>query len=386
LAVCTVTVYPEANSPYVSQLYAGLTDLRANGTLELRFGRRKQRSGGPTDVQGMLWMEVASSGQEPPVKVCFDTFDWPEIASMDDLLEADIYFKRSYHAAYLGTLTNELQDKIAPMGLHYGCTSRNESFLLDLRMVFARNLNNHAFNRNPIRASLQLVGAPCKALLNRHGFATFPNLPPFVDDFEVAPNEPAEPRIFYRTRVYSPDEAPYTFRAGRLDEFNGMRVNTIRALKAHFGERFIGGLRPSRYAEKIYPDCMFPNDPGLRGHLDLSKACLVNINTAGLHDSTSWKIPEYMAGSRCIVSEPMKYETSVPLIEDKHYLGFHTPEECVAACAKLFDDPAMASAMRRANFSYYAEHIRPDRMMSRCLRTVVEWRGKPLDGVLEVLQ
>ena len=96
---------------------------------------------------------------------------------------------------------------------------------------------------------------------------------------------------------------------------------------------------------------MFAEDRGLRGHVELSKRCFINVNTAGLHDSTSWKIPEYMAGSRCIVSEPLTYETAVPLIEGKHYLPFRTPEVCVRACEQnLSGDAESANTMRKDNF------------------------------------
>jgi hypothetical protein len=198
----------------------------------------------------------------------------------------------------------------------------------------------------------------------------------------VEPQEPAQAKIFYRTRVYGPKDAPENFRLGRMNEVNDFRANTVRALKARFGDRFIGGLRDSAYAKATYPDCMFPGDPGLRGHVELSKACLININTAGLHDSSSWKMPEYMAGSRCIVSEPTVYETPEPLVEGRHYLPFSSPEECVAACERLLGDAELVRTMRTENFAYYSAHIRPDRLMSRCLQTTVD-RGALVRGGAE---
>ncbi len=291
---------------------------------------------------------------------------------MEDLVASDIYFKRSYHAAYIAGLEHRLRAKVVPMGLHYGCSSRNETALLRFRRAFALTANGRDFAQSPIRAIARLFGSPARQLLRRMGLPIFDDSPVFWETFEVAPDEPAEAKIFYRTRVYSPDGAKDTFRSGRLDEFNSMRVATIRALKAHFGDRFIGGLRPSPYAEQHYPDCMYPKDRGLRGHLELSKACLINVNTAGLHDSTSWKIPEYMAGSRCIVSEPLTFETPVPLIEGKHYLPFRTPESCVRACEELLGNAELANTMRRTNFDYYVNHIRPAQLMSRSLRTTYE--------------
>ena len=379
----TITVYPESNSDYVSEFYAGLADLHATGVVDLRFGTRPAHRVRPINEQGILWLEVESAGARRPRRVCFDVFDWHEIASMDDLAAADIYFKRSYHAPYIGQLDARLRNKVVPLGLHYACSSRNETVLMRFRRMFALSANCLPDNQGSMRPIARLFASPAALFLRKLGYADSEKSPMFMDAFEVHPHEPAERKIFYRTRVYSPQDAKDTYRLGRLEEINDMRVDTIRALKGHFGDRFIGGLRPSPFAKQHYPDCMFPEDRGLRGHLELSKACLINVSTAGLHDSTSWKIPEYMAASRCIVSEPLTYETPVPLIEGIHHLAFRTPNECVRACEELLGDTEMASHMREANFAYYVSNVRPAQLMLTSLQATFEHRADTEDGVLE---
>ena len=366
----TVTVYPESDSDYVSELYAGLSDLQGAGIVKLCFRRCPAHRVRPINHQGILWLEVEMAGADRRMNVCFDTFDWQDIASMHDLEAADIYFKRSYHVPYIDQLTENLREKVVPMGLHYACSSRDETLLTCFRRSWAHNTSRRVFTQNPNKAVVRSFATPAKTLLKRHGYGRFESLPLFMDEFEVQPHEPTEPKVFYRTRVYGPDDAPDTFRLGRTDEINGMRADTIRALRRHFGDRFVGGLRPSTFAERNYPDCMFPDDAGLKGHVQLSKSCLINVSTAGLHDSTSWKIPEYMAASRCIVSEPLKYQASIPLVERQHFLPFRTPEECVRACEELLDDSTMAIAMRNANFRYYIENVRPAQLMLKALQVV----------------
>jgi hypothetical protein len=290
---------------------------------------------------------------------------------MDDLRTVDLYLKRSYHLPFIEQFEPSLQRKLVPMGLHYGCSSRNQSFGQSLREVVAYEVASGALKTAPLNAAMRIVGIPVRQMLAGRGFWNRTSLPMYIDEYEVDPEVPAQAKIFYRTRVYGPKDAPESFRLGRLSEVNELRANTVRALKEHFGHRFIGGLRDSAYARAMYPDCIFPGDLGARGHVQLSKTCLINVNTAGLHGSTSWKIPEYMAGSRCIVSEPMVYETPVPLVEGVHYLPFGTPEACVAACERLLGDAELVRKMRSENFAYYSAHIRPDRMMSRCLHATL---------------
>ena len=90
-----------------------------------------------------------------------------------------------------------------------------------------------------------------------------------------------------------------------------------------------------------------------------------------------------MAASRCIVSEPLTYETPVRLIEGIHHLAFRTPNECVRACEELLGDTEMASHMREANFAYYVSNVRPAQLMLTSLQATFEHRADTEDGVLE---
>ncbi len=365
-----VTVYPEQIGEYFSEFYAGLYELRAAGLVEFRFGHRALHAARAINSFPPLRLEIEQLGHHKQLKICFDPSDWHDIASMDDLREVDVYFKRSYHEPYISQLSESLRRKVLPMGLHYGCRSRKEPVLGRVKQVFAHHLIGHNGTQNCLRTLLRMVGHPTKVLLTRYGLVKSGlGWPPLIEDFEVSPDVPAEPRVFYRTRVYSPQEAKDAFRSGQLEAINEMRANTVRVLRRHFGNRFTGGLRRTSFVEATYPDCVYPYELGLRGHLELAKKCLVNVTTDGLHHSLSWKFPEYMAASRCIVSEPVKYRIPVALEERKHYLPISTSEECVWACQELLDNTELANRMREDNFRYYQNHVRPDRLMLRSLET-----------------
>jgi hypothetical protein len=362
-----VVVYPQKRTDYMSGLYAGLFELRAAGDAKLTFSSRP--GSGVYDSNPSNLCADVDAGRGRGLRVCFDTADWCTIASFDDLRDADVYFKRSYHAPYLDELEIALRRKVLPLGLLYGCSSRHESISESVRDALAYQ---RALRTNPLKALKHIAANPIKRAVDLSRRTTTPQLPLYIDEFEVSPDRPAELKIFYRTRVYGPSDAPDSFRAGRMNEVNEIRVGTIRSLKAHFGERFSGGLRFSAYAQATYPDCLDPSDRGLRGHVAEANTCLINVNTAGLHDSTSWKIPEYMAGSRCIVSEPMLYRTPVSLVEGTHYLPFSSADECIAACDRLLSNPELARAMRAANFAYYRAYVRPDRLIANCIQTALQ--------------
>jgi hypothetical protein len=364
MAAFEITVYSK-RTEYLSGLYAGLFELCAAGEVALDFSRHRPSSAYGT-IPTVLRIAVTSAGRR--IEICFDTEDWRRMASPEDLRTADVYFKRGYHAPFVAQLDPELRRKVAPMDLQYGCSSRNESWLQSIRDVGAMHVAGGSLRKTPLKALKHIAALPLRRALKATGAYRPSHLPMYIDEFESSPDVPAEPKVYYRTRVYGPDDAPDNFRLGRMAEVNDLRANTVRALRAHFGERFVGGLRHSEHARRTYPDCLYTGDPGLYGHVALTKECLVAVNTAGLHDSTSWKMAEYIASSRCIVSERPFYDSATPLVEGKHYLPFSTPDDCVAACQRLLEEPDTARAMRTANYAYYAAHVRPDQVVRNCLR------------------
>ena len=192
-----------------------------------------------------------------------------------------------------------------------------------------------------------------------------------VADFVVRPDEPAELKILFQTRLWTSQDCP-RISEGQLKEINDGRVNTVRSLKRKFGKQFLGGLICTDFAKTHYPDCCLPvEETNRKNYLNLVKKCLICVTTTGLHDSIGFKLPEYLAASRCIVTEPLKYQLPVSLKEEKHYLSFRTPEECVEACEKLLADPHFANQMRYENYKYYLNEVEPSALVYKCLRTAM---------------
>jgi hypothetical protein len=101
------------------------------------------------------------------------------------------------------------------------------------------------------------------------------------------------------------------------------------------------------------------------------KRSLIGVATSGLHGSVGWKFAEYLAASRCIVSQPLCPERAYGIVEGEHYLPFQTADECANACERLLNDAALAQAMRRSNEDYYRNELKPPVMMLKRLRTAI---------------
>src|SRR5207244_4503884 len=143
-----------------------------------------------------------------------------------------------------------------------------------------------------------------------------------------------------------------------FEQINAERVGIVRALSKTFGPRFIGGLIPTNYAKSRYPDAVSTHASDRKSYVALAKRCLIGIYTRGLHNSIAFKMAEYLASSKCIVSCPLVHELLAPLTSD-NCLYFTTPNECVRYCESLLNDPDAVAAMRQGNFRYYRDHVEP---------------------------
>jgi hypothetical protein len=154
---------------------------------------------------------------------------------------------------------------------------------------------------------------------------------------------------------------------------NAERVAMVRALKARFGDRFIGGLVPTPFAKEKYVDDLTPHSSKYAEYLRIKKRCLISVYTRGVEHSLAFKLGETFAASQCLVSVPLRYRLPVPIETGRHYLEYEGVDACIAACERLLADPVLAQSMRRANHDYYQREIEPVAKVTRVFERVAAW-------------
>jgi hypothetical protein len=336
-------------------------------TLELtdEFNERIMKSA----RNSVLCVQVSDSETSRIRTVCFDMFDGFQISSVERLKLCDVYFKRSFSDEYVGGLDGADRKKIVPYGLNYECRSRNERDVL--RRLFISRRATPSLSGNLPRSLKYVSIEVLKHLLLKADIDVLGLKPMAIADFVVEPSEPAESKVLLQTRLWTPEECP---RIGvrQLQEINDMRVDTVRSLRKRLGGRFVGGLVPTAFARQHHRDlCLEAKDTGRRTYMDAVKNCLVCVTTTGLHDSIGFRLPEYLAASRCVVTEPLRCRLPVQLKEGSNYLTFRTPDECVEACERLLADPQSANRMRHENYRYYRNEVEPSALVQKCLTTAI---------------
>jgi len=268
--------------------------------------------------------------------VVADFRDQSDVLSKDLLRECHVYLKRSYYAPDLNSFGEEAA-KVRPLGLNYACRSPGLACAVFTALA-------PGVSRSPRQAFRFLRKLP-----------RFWRAVPPAGLFERTPNDPREPTVIFQTRVWEEGDTGQE----PVDAINEPRVALVRALRQAFGPCFRGGLVPTPLARRRYPDVVAQGDWRKTAFIRMSSRQSVVVCTRGLHHSTAWRITESMAAAQCLVVEPPRNALPVPLVEGTHFLGFVSPDECVAACRAMLNDPARACAMREANYQYYRAEIAP---------------------------
>jgi hypothetical protein len=285
------------------------------------------------------------------IKVAYDAMDgYNGYRNLDAFLDKiDFYFKRSFSATENSKLQNG--QKIHPLGLFYRVNYKNSP--LDAPRSFTRKVTD---------------------LLRRLSGRDYRFYPSF---FEAKPNYDTSkhPTIFFTTRLWNPE--------GEHDEIiesedvrneritiNEMRVGLIRELKGRYGNSFIGGVSRTSFSEKICPDLivddrLYRRDNYIRS---LKKNYDICIGSAGLHQSIGGKIGEYVAASKCIVSENFTYLATPEFVEGKNYFSYNTVKQCLEKIEMLVASPNLILEIQKNNYIYYNQYLRPDMLILNTIK------------------
>ena len=142
---------------------------------------------------------------------------------------------------------------------------------------------------------------------------------------------------------------------------NETRASCVEALSREFGSDFFGGFERTEYASSNYGELLLPDDECSRkeNYVKLLGTYPICVTTRGLHGSIGWKMGEYIAFSKAIVTERMSHELPGEFVEGRNFLGFDDTDECVASTRRLFADARLRTRFMHQNYQYYESHVEP---------------------------
>lgn len=335
-----VTLWVESQVSHVGQIITGFLMLKEQGwDVEI-----KNHVKGPVGFyHGMPMIRAEYRGK----RIIYDLGDGYNVPEdiMTGLENSDFYFKRSFSAEKNQALLHGYAGKMYPLGLYFRVTHK----------------------KNPINEPLWK--ALLKPLMGKASARYFvPEV--FVGNPEPEGDRPI--RILFLTQLWNDQEPGFSEEENRERTYiNQMRIDIIRALRARYGDAFIGGLNDSALSRTWAPDLIMPAEYTERKrYLKLVHSCDICIGSMGLFESIGGKTGEYVAAAKAIVNERLHYTVTGDFAEGKHYLAFETVEECLDAVQRLVVDSQLRLAMKQANAEYYQTFLRPDVLVKNTLTLV----------------
>jgi hypothetical protein len=356
---CKLIVH--SNSIHLQQLYTGFFLLSQIGLINIKQVMRNRYLRDDSVPQHLrrdalnAHLDVELNGS---IKIHYDTHDSWEI-NKNFLRESDYYFKRSFSKK--STLnTGENAKKLRPLGLNY--------------LVYASTFDKYLIRRSLLlgKGIRRLAGFKSNKTVGRFSFL------PNVDNMWSIPGYDMEPAVLFMALAWDPLSHSDNS-IGKIQEregINEMRANCIKLLRKEFGRKFYGGFIHTDFAKKRYPECLMPDNSlsSRKNYIKLLKSYPICVATTGLHGSIGWKLAEYVAFAKAIVSERLNYIVPGDFARDNNFLEFSTPEGCVNNVARLFSHRELRVSLMRNNERYFHYLLRPDSLVLNTIRLVLSER------------
>jgi hypothetical protein len=344
----------------VQQLYTGFHLLQRTGFLRLSQQLRRTPIRYLDDSPHLRDAAHAHLDAlvEGKLRLHFDNHDSQEIA-LGELEGCDFYFKRSYLPTVVNSLPESQRRKVLPLGLNY-------RVLPDVVDSFAmrRALSMMGFSRATLSAFKKALDTG-----NRLGFE------PRLSQMESTPDPQAAPNVLFLVAAYDPHDDPSRSREKIEDRtsINETRASCLRLLREALGPRFTGGFSRSRFTLERYPDLVIPPEStSQESYLRTLRSFPICVASTGLHGSTGWKLAEYVAFSKAILSERLVYGTPGSFEPGRNYIEFTSPEECLNGAVRLIEDAALRHEIMHNNAAYYQAYLRPDALVRNALTTALD--------------
>lgn len=349
-------LFANSDVGHLQQIYAGYGLLHQSGFLDLtqtipaEFLRDKNDPDRWTDYK-FFNTKVVLNNQ---ITVRYDLHDWNWIDE-DILRKSDFYFKRSFDAGYISQIGEKA--KVFPLGLNYQVTSSGRDFF---------KLQRSRFYSGKARLKAIIKSLNIAESLGRPGEVEQ------INNLEGRPDFSLEPKILFMARAWDHQQVESKNQQEAIAAINDTRANCVRVLRKEFGDRFFGGLAHDDYSRRHFRDVLLPgqNVSDKRNYLDTLRNYPICVATAGLNGSNGWKLGEYVAFSKAIITEPLVFQVPGDFAAEKNYLEFTDPAELLEAAVRLFENKQLRLQMMMNNYRYYQAWVRPDSLILNTLAVV----------------
>lgn len=144
---------------------------------------------------------------------------------------------------------------------------------------------------------------------------------------------------------------------------NNARISFIRAchrLQSEGVINFIGGMVPDMENSDCPSDVIIRNEIPMQEYVRLLERSLLVFNTPAVHVCHGWKLPEYMAHGKIILSTPFVNELPVGMIHGKNIFFSNADELSLYEAIKtIVNNRQLQATLEEGSRRYWDEYASP---------------------------
>jgi len=151
-------------------------------------------------------------------------------------------------------------------------------------------------------------------------------------------------------------------------ETNRLRAAFFESCRSIEGLDFEGGFTP-RHDGHVpgFEQYSLPRRYPIREYVEKTKQAAVVFNTPAVFECHGFKLGEYLALGKAIISTPLKRELPSPPVDGEHIHFVSSPEGIREAIRQLLADRQYRARLEAGARAYYCEYLRPRRVIERLL-------------------
>lgn len=153
-------------------------------------------------------------------------------------------------------------------------------------------------------------------------------------------------------------------------ETNQFRANFIRACRKAKGIDFVGGFSP-RIQKDVpgFDELTMNKRIGFDQYIDLTKHSLTVFSTPAVKHCHGWKLGEFLAMGKAIISTALTRELPQPLVDGKHLLITDGSEENIAAKLEILQtSDELRKELETNALRYFNENLLPEKVVAAIVK------------------
>jgi hypothetical protein len=178
-------------------------------------------------------------------------------------------------------------------------------------------------------------------------------------------------RLPERSYVPGQSRSDYVFFVGwpwkKHPEVNPPRARFMRACRSIPDLEFEGGFAPRRQKDVDgIDDVTAPRLYPFKDWIRRTRASALVFNCPAVHRCLGWKLGEFLALGKAIVSLPLSREMPAPLVHGEHVHYVEDDQDSMRdAVRRVVGDPGYRARLEMGARRYYLDHLSPERVIQR---------------------